>query len=274
MEQNTAQASAPVSGTQETPAQGDITPKYVLLAREQKALRLEKEKIKQEREAWAKERSGAGDIDSKYKDLDSRLSDKNAFIQVLLEKGHTPEEIAQAILNGPKQQDVELMSLKKEIEGLKGETSSTKKLFEQQEQKQKEQVDKQMLQDIKTFVDASPDFELIKANGAYETVLELIKKDFEETGILKEESEVAKEVEEFLLEDAIRVASYSKVQQKLNPPKEESKFTQNVKQPFNVQSREKQVQTLTHAATANPTKPLTAKDRRQRAIEAFKGNLK
>ena len=113
-----------------------LSSQYAILARKEKALRLRDQQLKQERAAFEASRSKPADpstptIDeSKFISKDSIL--KNP-IQALLDMGLTYDQLTEAAINGPSQENLtlqnELRSLKDEIKALKGETESTKKSF-------------------------------------------------------------------------------------------------------------------------------------------------
>ena len=121
------------------------------------------------------------------------------------------------------------------------------------------------------LVDGGTDYETIKEMGAIEAIPLLIKEVFDSQGILMTVEEAAKEVEAQLLEEALKHAQLKKVQEKLKamsaPPAPEA--PKSTDKPTQSQPSK----TLTNAMSQT-SKPLTQKERRERAILAFKGLLK
>lgn len=260
------------------------------LAKQQKMLRSEQVKFKAEQEAWKKEQEQRkSDYENNYVPK-SRL--KENAVQALLDAGVSADELTSSLINQPSPQDLELRELKAKLAALQADTDSIKNSSKEREDSQYQQVRSQMLNEAKIFVNSNQtDYELINKYGAQEAVIEYIEQIFhgvdQETGEAIDHpyakavmpiEEAAKEVEEYLLEQAIDLVKAKKVMSKINPapppapakgvpPRRGSGPTITTKAP-------PPINTLTHQTIpATTTKGTTEKDRRSRAILAFQKRL-
>ncbi len=249
-----------------------LSSQYAVLARKEKQLRLRDQQLKQREAAIRASESSAKPApttapsidESKYIPLDRLQKDP---IGTLLEKGFTYEQLTEAALNGPRQEDMhtqnELRLLREEIAKLKGDTESTKKSFEEQQTAQRQQAERQIRSDVVRLVQQDPTFETIKETRSVGDVVELITKTFDEDGILLTVEEAAQQVEEYLIDEALKLSRLKKIQQRLQP----SNAATSPQKPT-VQSQQQQMKTLTNSVGSN--RPLSAKER---ALLAFEGKL-
>lgn len=235
-----------------------LSPQFAALARKEKALRAEANKLKSERESWLQEQG-------KFKGSDYVPKERlqREAIQVLNEMGMSHDQIAQMLLSQPTAQDPRIPGLLAKIEELEGKTNKIDSTLNDSQAKAVEQAVNQIRNEAKILIDSDAAYETIKASDGLESVVEHIKRTYEEDGVFLSVEDAAKEVEEALVEQAIRLAGLSKVKQKLQPPVEDPKLQQ---------TRQSQpIKTLTHDMTSAPTKTLTPNDRRQRAIMRAQG---
>lgn len=275
----TAQAplpqSAPTSAVEpaiqpstiETPVeetkQDALSPKYAALARQEKAMRGRAQQLKAREDAIkAKEAEYSTSYVSKS-DLAKRISENP--LAVMGEYGLTAEQLTQLALNPPAPESLEIQKLKAKFEALEGKQSETLTNLEKQQQQAYDQAVNQIRNDAKFLIDADENFETIKETNSVEAVVELIKETFDQTGDILSVQEAAKEVENYLIEEALKMARLKKVAEKLAPPIESKQQL--------IPKQNQPLRTLTHTVSAS-TKPLSSKDRVQRAILAFKGELK
>lgn len=269
---NEAQNSSPEAT--EVKTDEPISAQYAQLARKEKAVRAKVQEMKAaELSVKAREEALAAketELQAKYdRDYIPRDRLKKDPFAVLNETGVTYDEITQQALNQPKPEDQALQAtiqeLKSKIASLETAQETSKKSAEDTQQRNYQEAVKQIRNEVVHAVNSNPDFETIQATGASEDVVELITQTFEEEGRLLTVEEAAKQVEDYLLEEALRLARLGKVQKRLAPTSQptpaESKPLEN-KQP-------QQTKTLTNSIGA--TRPLTAKER---AVLAFKGELK
>lgn len=259
----TVEAVAPASEAT-VPKEELLSPKFAALARKEKAFR--------QREAQLKAREEA----IKTKETTPSFDEK-AFTErmkadpwaTLSSYGLTPDEITEAMLNQPKPEAVAIKKLEAKLQDFETKFQEPITKFEQQQTQAYEQAVKQIRNDTKILIDSDPTYEMIKTKNASEAVVELIKQSFDESGVLMSVEEAAKEVETYLadqlFEDVKQAQGIKKIQERLAPP------VTAQQQPIPKQP----LKTLTNAVSAPSSKPtLTEKERVQRAILAFKGQLK
>lgn len=240
-----------------------LSPQFAALARKEKALRLEAQKIKLEREAAKAEME-------KYKSGDYVPKDRitKETLAVLSEAGLSHDQIAGLLLNNPEQpkQDPMVAKLMARIDELEGKTTKVETDFKDQQSKAYDQAVNQIRNDAKILIDSDQSYETIKATGKVESVVEHIKQTFAEDGILLSVEDAAKEVEELLVEEAMKMAGLNKVKQRLQPPPAEPQ------KPQQVNRQPQPIKTLTHDLSASTTKQsLSEKDRYQRAMLRAQG---
>lgn len=241
-----------------------LSPQFAALARKEKALRIEAQKLKSERDAWKIEQDK-----NKFNTDDYIPKDriKNEAINVLIENGFSLDQIAQMTLNYNDRQDPRYSSLQAKIQELEGKTNKFESKFTEQQQNDREQAINQIRNEAKILIDSDPTYETIKAAGRIESVVKHIQQTYDEDGILLSVEEAAKEVEDLLVEEAMKLASLSKIKQRLQPPQAEEEKPQIIQK-----SQPQAIKTLTHDLTTAPAKQqLTAKDRVKRAIMAAQG---
>lgn len=246
-----------------------LSTQFAQLARKEKALRAKAqaaEAAAKAREAELLAREEA--LKAKESEYLTNYIPKSRFkadpLSVLTEEGISYDEITQAILNPQAQQDPRVLA---EIEKLKSELNQQKQYQEEQQKQQvaaqKMQYDQavaQIRQDTRQLVEQDPAFETIKETGSIDDVVDLIERTYHQDKILLTVEEAAKEVEEYLIEQALRLAKINKIRTRLSPAEQAQKQPVAQKQP-------QSMNTLTNAV--NASKPMSA---RERAIAAFKGN--
>lgn len=251
-----------------------LSAQFAILARKEKALRAKA--LAQEQALKAKEdaiRAQEEAMKAKEAEYSSKYISKDRLTQdtlnALAEAGLTYEQITNMMLNPPQPQDMaykgELEALKAEIKALRGETESTKKTFQEQQTQSYQQAVNQIRSEATKLVSSDPMFETIKETGSVGEVVKLIEQTFKEDGILMTVEEAAQQVEDYLIEEALKLSRIKKIQQRLNP-------VQSSVPPASVPAaapKQPQLKTLTNAVSAS--RPLNA---RERAILAFKGQNK
>ena len=187
---------------------------------------------------------------------------------VLSEAGITVEKLSEMLLNQPNQNDPTVKALRAEMKAIKDAQDQQRKWAEEQQSTQYEQAKKQISNEAKMLIDGDKEFETIKAEGLYDSVTELIVETFETEGRLMDVREACQEVENYLVEQGLKFASYGKVQNRLKPaaqtpapaPKQSGPTVQQVK-------------TLTNQMQTTPSKKSSDAEKRARAIAAFTGKL-
>lgn len=247
-----------------------LSPHYVALARREKALRREAQALKAERDAFKlREAEVESSYVSKKSLLERAQSDPQALMQEL---GLSYEQLTNLILNQSPQTDPTLQKLVEKVQAIETTQAKTLTQMEEQQKRSYDQAVTQIRNEAKILIDSDEQFETIKEENASEVVVALIEETFEKEGLLLSVMDAAKQVEEFLIEEALRKAKFKKVQQLLNPTTLSNTETKKI-QPDLVQKQMTPMKTLTHAHTASSGKSFSEKDRVQRAILAFKGQL-
>jgi hypothetical protein len=246
-----------------------LSTQYAILARKEKALRARDQELKAREQAYLSREEA---VKAKEAEYQSGYISKDAVKQnpllVLSELGLSYDDITNQILNQPRQDPATqayLQRLEAEIKALKGDQENTKKSYEEQQKNSYQQAVNQIRNEAKSLVNSDPAFEMIKTSGAVDDVVSLIEETFKADGVLLTVEEAAKEVEDYLIDEAIKLAKSKKVQQRLAPvpaPKQAEAAPK--------QSQPAQMKTLTNSV-GNPARKLSA---RERAIAAFKGELK
>lgn len=268
--------AAPAAAAPAEPAQ--ISPQFAALAKQQKALR------KAQMEFEAKEAALKARESEYEKNYIPRSKLKENPYAVLTEEGIAYESIMNEALN----QDptsLELQKVRREIESIKADSKKASEDAKNAQQKAYDEAVEHIRNEATELVSSDANYEMIKANNAEEAVVQLIKETFDSTKKLLTVAEAAQKVEDYLLEHALKIAALSKVKQKLSPqepvtteetlaaavtrPKPQQNVT--VSPSAQRQQPQQQMKTITNAATMVASKPLTAKQRRERAIAAFQG---
>lgn len=257
----------------EAKKEGDfLSPRFAALAKKEKAIRQAKEEVSRERERLKLQEE---DYKARYIPKD-RL--KTEWQQVLQEQGIGVDQITQMAMNQPGPQDQMIQKLQARIDELENkQTESFKKQEENQTSQYTKALDAIRLQ-VKDLVTKDDNYQVIKATAQEEAVVELIEKRFQETGIVPSVESATREVEETILKEMAKYSSIGKVRALFEA--KEAALEVPVKKPeapgIQIEKRQipqQPIKTLTNAATAVPSKPLSARDRRERAIAAFKGVL-
>lgn len=247
---------------EEAPKGEKISSEYANIARKERALRAQDQKLK-EREAAlaAKEASYQSDYIPKQQ-LAKRMSEDP--MGVLNEFGLSYDQLVNLALNQPGPEAVVYKKLQAEIDALKNNQTETLTKIEQRQQEAYDQAVNQIRTDAKTLVDTDPAFETIKEMGSHEAIVELIKETHAKEGILLSVEQAAQQIEEYLIEEAMKMAGLKKVKERLTP--------KEVAQQIEVSARPP-MKTLTNATgtTSNPRR--SEKERVERAKLAFMGQL-
>lgn len=214
----------------------------------------------------------------------SRL--KSDLYGALADAGITPDDMTQYFANAPSQEVREIQELRNYTKSLEEKISQMDNRFQERDSAQYQQALNQIRSDVKSLVVNSPEFETVQATGSHETVVRLIEKMFKETGTVMTVEEAAMEVENELMDQAIKLANLPKIKQKLTPqevaaivndaaqtaPQGKMQITTSARQQTTGQGP---ARTLTNAvSTTAPNKARSRSERRERALLAAMGQLK
>jgi hypothetical protein len=266
-----------IEATEEKP----VDPVYEQLARRERALR---QKARQQEQAFkaredalkAKEAELASKAMAPSTDLSKYIQKdilKTSPLQALAEAGLSYDELTQAILNqqpSDPRVDATINRLEAKIRQLEEANENGQKSQQAQQQAQYDAAVKQIREDAKKLVYTDPEFETVKATNSVNDVVELIEETYRKDGTLLGVEEAAKMVEDYLLEEAIKLTKIDKIKKRLSA----SSAQTSTKAPAQQQaaSAQRQPQTMkTLSNAASTSRPLSAKER---AILAFRGELK
>lgn len=255
------ETEAPTEATTTSKEEEQLSPKFAALARKERDLRRQMQALKaREEEFKVKETEYQTSYIPK-----SRITEDT--LGALSELGINYDDLVNQVLSQSGPETLEMKKLRAEIKAIKETQTQSATKAEEQAKQQYEHAVSQIRNEAKLLVDANSEYETIKAMGAEEAVVELIRQTFDADGTLLSVEEAAMKVEEHLLEEAMKMASLNKIRQRLAPAAPAAEAEKQAPQ-------EKQsLKTLTNAATATSSKPTTARERRERAILAFKGQL-
>lgn len=257
-----------------------LSPKLVELARREKMYMKRQEEMKAREEALAKREAELTAKDSEYKTGYINKSQLAANpLQALIDAGLSQEQIMQHLLNGNQPVDPNIAAVRAEVQALKDAQEEQRKRSIDAQQKNYDNAVNQIRTDVKALVADNADFESVKAMGMEEAVVELIKKQHAEDGTLLSIEDAATRVEAYIVDNALKMAALNKVKAKLTPAEKaaEELAPSGIKKPNVIPQAgppQQQLKTLTNAATTAPSKALSDKDRRARAIAAYTGQLK
>jgi hypothetical protein len=245
-----------------------LSPKFAALSRKEKALRAEQRKFEEERKAWQAQKQ------TQDAELESAKSWKTRLAQdpygVMLESGLTADQVAALMMNQPDPKDQQLTLVQKEMAAIK---KAQEDLIKQQQEAQTQAYQdalKQISADVKSLVDSNDEYETIRAWGRHQDVVDLIEATYKADGRLMTNEEAAKEVEDYLVEEALKFTQLKKIQAKLAPAAPTEAAALKTETP----AQKTTANTLTNRmGQATAAKPMTARERRERAILAFQGKL-
>lgn len=256
-----AEALATPEATKPTESKEQLSPRFAALARQQKELRRQQQELKAEKERLTSERS-------KYDtDYIPKSKIKENALAVLLENGVTYDELTKLVLEQPSADSQAVNKISEKIAKLESSLSDREKREADNAQKTYEQALKNLTNETKILVTGNPEYELVEKEEAHDAVVELIRLTFEEDGEMLTVEEASKQTEAFLLDRLSKVTTYNKIKSKLTPPPVEAETKPD---PL---KQAQPIKTLTNAQTTVTSKPLSARDRRERAIAAFRGQL-
>lgn len=276
------QDTAPQEATpEEAPAQPEkpqvdpaLSRQFAQLARQEKALRAQAQAMKaKEADLAAREAALTAKPAAQAPDM-SNYIDKSRFkndpLSVLEETGLSYDELTQQLINrqptDPRVMNT-IQRLEAKIASLEEQGRNAEKSQVESQQQAYQAAVKQIKMDATNLVKNDPSFETIKVTGSVGDVVELITETYNKDGILLTVEEAAQQVEDYLVEEATKLAKITKIQKRLQansnaPATAPAKQTQPPKTPAQPQT----MKTLTNNTSS--TRKLTAKER---AILAFKG---
>ncbi len=257
-------AAAAVEATKQPDTTVAVTtpdPRLEAMARKERQFHKMRKEIEAEKASW---KTKQADYESNYIPK-SRLAEDP--LTVLTEAGISYDKLTEILLNSPNSNDPTIRALRAEISSIKSAQDAANKQQEQMQTQQYNQALKQISNDVKMLVDSDANFETIKETNMQDAVVELITQTFDNDGVLMNIEDAAKEIEEHLMAEALKMSKLKKLQPKL-------KTEQPVSAPVKQQQLQTTPRTLTNTVSAQSPVRTSEKERIARAMAAFKGELK
>lgn len=273
--EETPKAAPEAEEVQEDPA---LTRQLAHLARQERALRAKAQQteqaLKAREAALAAREAELSAKDDQYKQgYVSKDRLKQDVLSVLAEAGLSYDDVTQQVINQqPRnpQVDRELSELKAEIQRLNKANEDGQKQSQARQDEQYQAAIQQITRDTQDLVKNDPDtYEAVAKTNSIRDVVELIERTFKEEGRVMSVEDAAQEVENYLVEEGVSTLSrIQKIKRKLMASAQTPE-TNAKTQATNKQTQLGTMKTLTNAASSS--RQLSAKER---AILAFKGELK
>ena len=197
--------------TPDEPAPDPFSRRFAQLAREQKKLRQERDEMKRVQQ----ELDARKNTVSTYDDL-QKLARENPY-EVMQKLGLDYEALSRKVLQDgeitPEQKMAgEMKRLRDEIESMKAERAE---LTKQQEAKKYQDTYATFVDEIKTFVDNTSEFDFVKANNAYHVVAEVMQEHYNSTQEVMSYDDATKMVEDYYEAEAEKYLAVPKLEQRL-----------------------------------------------------------
>lgn len=250
----------------EEAAPNPLSSQYAQLARKEKAIRAQARQLESERAAIQAQQAEIKAKEQRYQELSLQERLKREPMAVLNELGVTYDQLTEAAINAPKPLDPLVAEQQAKIKSLEEKLDKLSKGIDDQRTDSYKQAVNQIKMETKHLVNSDEQFETIKATNSYDDVVDLIEQTYKQDGVLLSVEEAAKAVEDYLVEEAVKIARLKKIQGRLTPQQAKQVSVAPVETGNNKQG---QMKTLTNNIAS--TRQLTPKER---AILAFKGELK
>ncbi len=253
--------------TSEQPAQSGVDPKLELASKYERQMRAMKQKFEAEKKAWETEKA----------QYVPKARFKEDALGALSEVGLDYQQLTETVLNQPNANDPTIRALQNRLKSMEEQISQREKQAQEQQTQQYEQAKKQMLNDVKLATNGTEDYALIETWNAHDLVVDKIEKSFEESGTIMDVAQACKEVEEYLITEALKVYETNKIKERLKP-KADVALAPGAETPAKKQadtiSVVPKINTLTNRLSQEQLQRTSEKERIARALAAFKGELK
>lgn len=255
------QEAAPVE-TPTTPESVPAPPKderMVELERKERAIRAQAKQLAQEKAALEAQKASLAPANKPGAMTAEEW--KAQFLQDPTKLGISLDEMASKYLSQPSEEAQKIARLEAKLAEMEQATVKSREEMTAAQQQAYDNALKQIETDARRLIESKPqEFEAISAEGAHKAVVDLIERTYKEENILMSVEEAAQEVENYLLERAVKLAGLTKVRAKTATPAPSQEAP--------VTKTPNQQQTLTRAISS--TQGLS---RIERAKLAFQGKL-
>ena len=271
-----AESTEAVEQTPAKPVETPASSQMAILARKERALRAKAQQqdqaYKQREEALRAREAAVNAKDQEYQSgYISKQRIKQDLLGVMAEEGLSYDELTQQLINQQPENPrvkAELNRLHEQNKRLEDKLSKWEASAQENQTNAYKSAINQIRSDVAALVKQDPEtYEAIHKTGSHSDVVELIEQTFKEEGRVMSVEDAAKEVEDYLSDEAYKLSELKKVQKRrqavstTKPPTQ----TQTPVQPKQPQP----MKTLTNATASS--RQLSSKER---AILAFKGELK
>jgi hypothetical protein len=251
-----------------------LSAQYAQLARKEQAIRAKELALKAREDALkSQETQRSAPQAPSQDDVISKAELAKDPLGVLAKLGLSYDQLTQQAMNAPSPEQIAqqqlIDELRAEIRAVRQGQDDTKKAIEESQTQAYKQAVNQIKNEVKSLVASDPEFETVKETGSVDDVVELIQKTFEEDGVLLSVDEAARQVEEYLVEEAMKLQKISKIQKRMQAMSTAPQGTPSQQQSSNASKPSGTPKTLTN--TMGTSRQLSAKER---ALLAFKGELK
>ena len=199
------------AGTPPEPTPDPFSRRFAQLAREQKKLRQERDEMKRVQQELDARKSTV----SSYDEL-QKLARENPY-EVMQKLGLDYEALSRQVLQDgeitPEQKMAgEMKRLRDEIDAMKAERAE---LVKQEEAKKYQDTYSTFVDEIKSFVENTSEFDFVKANNAYHVVAEVMQEHYNSTQEVMSYDDAAKMVEDYYEAEAEKYLAVPKLEQRL-----------------------------------------------------------
>ncbi len=261
-----AKGGAPESPTPDAnPPSPESDPRMDRYLQKEKQLRKMQQELAAERDSFKNKET---DYNTNYIQKQRLMDDP---LSVLNEAGVSYDKLTEMLLSQPNANDPATKAILGKLRALEEKQAAAEKQQQDAQTQQYQQAVKQIGNEIKLLVDGSGEFETIKELGLHDAVTELIEQTFSTEGYLMDIQEAATQVENHLLEEAVRMSQLKKVQSRLTPKAPEATAAPVAQK---TQTAAPALRTITNNLPNKPAGRSTEKERVARAMLAFKGELK
>lgn len=224
-----------------------LSPQFAALAKQRRALQVKERELADREKALESKAPSDG-----TQDIIAQL--KSQPLRVLQEHGVTYDQLTEAILADSSGINPEIQKIRDELKAVK--EGFDKNLLDRDTQAEA-QVLAEMQREAELLAKEGDAYELVRENKSIPDVMNLIRRTYKETGEILDVSDALQLVEDELINDGLRRASFSKIKSKLVP----------AQAPLPTQ-RQNYIRTLTNRDSTS-----LGLSRRERAIMAMNGTL-
>lgn len=249
--------AAPIE-TPKSPAVSEdpqLSAKFAALARKEKAIRQRQEEIgrfQAEKEQMSKELADLRSYKQRFE------SDKLGFLN---EQGVTYDQLVQLAVNPA---DKNMTTMQQQIKQLEDTIKKQNEDFQKGAETQREQALRQISADVTSLINSDPQYETVKEMNAGEAITQLISTTYDEDGILLTTEQAAKQVNDYLVSEAERIAGIPSIKKRLQPA---TPVAQQIQVPSTPQKNT--IRTLSNTMVASDAPPKNWAEKKARIVAKY-----